>query len=111
MDPDSNSLRISGADRQADRSAEVLQGLPADEATARRSLVSRAVVPHDPLSPLANSGFDVLTRRFNLLMLTHSFRIELNRDFGNPPMDPFPSQSPSDKLKFRIAEQRHDLSA
>ena len=45
----------------------------------------------------------------NLLMLTHYFRIELNRDFENPPMDPFPSQSPSNKLKFRIAEQRHEL--
>ncbi len=45
----------------------------------------------------------------NLLMLTHYFRIELNKDFGDPPMDPFPSQSPSNKLKFRIVEQRHDL--
>ena len=45
----------------------------------------------------------------NLLMLTHYFRIEINRDFGNPPMDPFPSQSPSNKLKFRLAEQRHEL--
>lgn len=45
----------------------------------------------------------------NLLMLTHYFRIELNKDFGDPPMDPFPSQSPSNKLKFRIVEQRHEL--
>ena len=45
----------------------------------------------------------------NLLMLAHYFRIELARPYKNPPMDPFPSQSPSNKLKFRIAEQRHEL--
>ena len=45
----------------------------------------------------------------NLLMLTHHFKIELARPFKRLPMDPFPSQSPSNKIKFRIAEQRHEL--
>ena len=45
----------------------------------------------------------------NLLMLTHYFKLELARPYKRLPMDPFPSQSPSNKLKFRIAEQRHEL--
>ena len=45
----------------------------------------------------------------NLLMLTHYFRIEFARSYDDLPMDPFPSQSPSNKLKFRIAEQRHEF--
>lgn len=45
----------------------------------------------------------------NLLMLTHYFRIEFARPYQELPMDPFPSQSPSNKLKFRIVEQRHEL--
>ncbi len=46
----------------------------------------------------------------NLLMLTHHFKIELARPFKRLPMDPLPSQSPSNKIKFRLAEQRHDLT-
>ena len=45
----------------------------------------------------------------NLLMLAHYFRFEFARPYKRLPMDPFPSQSPSNKLKFRIAERRHDL--
>ena len=45
----------------------------------------------------------------NLLMLAHYFKLELARPYKRLPMDPFPSQSPSNKLKFRIAEQRHEL--
>ena len=45
----------------------------------------------------------------NLLMLTHHFKIELERPFKRMPMDPLPSQSPSNKIKFRLAEQRHEL--
>ena len=45
----------------------------------------------------------------NLLMLTHYFKIELARPYKRLPMDPLPSQSPSNKLKFRLVEQRHEL--
>ncbi len=45
----------------------------------------------------------------NLLMLTHHFKIELARPYERLPMDPLPSQSPSNKLKFRLAEQRHEI--
>ena len=45
----------------------------------------------------------------NLLMLTRYFKLELARPYKQLPMDPFPSQSPSNKLKFRLAEQRHEL--
>ena len=45
----------------------------------------------------------------NLLMLTHHFKIELARPYKRLPMDPLPSQSPSNKLKFRLAEQRHEI--
>ena len=45
----------------------------------------------------------------NLLMLTHHFKFELARPYKRIPMDPFPSQSPSNKLKFRLAEQRHEI--
>ncbi len=45
----------------------------------------------------------------NLLMLTHYFKIELARPFERMPMDALPSQSPSNKIKFRLAEQRHEL--
>ena len=45
----------------------------------------------------------------NLLMLTHHFKIELARPFKRLPMDPLPSQSPSNRIKFRLAEQRHEL--
>ena len=47
----------------------------------------------------------------NLLMLTHHFKIELERPFKRMPMDPLPSQSPSNKIKFRLVEQRHELRA
>ena len=42
-------------------------------------------------------------------MLTHHFKIELARPFKRLPMDPLPSQSPSNRIKFRLAEQRHEL--
>ena len=45
----------------------------------------------------------------NLLMLTHHFRIELARPFKRLPMDPLPSQSPSNRIKFTLAERRHAL--
>ena len=45
----------------------------------------------------------------NLLMLTHHFKIELDRPYKRLPMDPLPSQSPSNRLKFRLAEQRHEI--
>ncbi len=45
----------------------------------------------------------------NLLMLTHHFKLELARPYKRLPMDPLPSQSPSNKLKFRLVEQRHEL--
>ena len=45
----------------------------------------------------------------NLLMLTHYFKIELARPYKRLPMDPLPSQSPSNKLKIRLAEQRHEI--
>ncbi|MDE0540446.1 MAG: cytochrome P450 [Rhodospirillales bacterium] len=45
----------------------------------------------------------------NLLMLTHYFKIELARPFERMPMDALPSQSPSNKIKFRLAERRHEL--
>ena len=45
----------------------------------------------------------------NLLMLTHHFKIELATPFKRLPMDPLPSQSPSNKIKFRLAELRHEL--
>ena len=45
----------------------------------------------------------------NLLMLTHYFKIELARPYQRLPMDPLPSQSPGNKLEFRLAEQRHEL--
>ena len=45
----------------------------------------------------------------NLLMLTHHFKIELARPYKRLPMDPFPSQSPSNKLKLRLVEQRHEI--
>ena len=45
----------------------------------------------------------------NLLMLTHHFKIELARPYERLPMDPLPSQSPGNKLKFRLAEQRHEI--
>ncbi|MCY4618543.1 MAG: cytochrome P450 [Chloroflexi bacterium] len=45
----------------------------------------------------------------NMLMLVHYFKIDFARPYKELPMDPYPSQSPSNKLKFRLAEQRHEL--
>ncbi len=45
----------------------------------------------------------------DLLMLTHYFKIELARPYKRLPMDPLPSQSPSNRLKFRLVQQRHEL--
>ena len=45
----------------------------------------------------------------NLLMIAHYFEIEVSpRDFKFK-VNPFPSQSPSKKLKYRIAARRHEL--
>ena len=46
----------------------------------------------------------------NLLMLTHCFKLELARPYDRVPMDPLPSQSPGNKLKFKLAEQRNELA-
>ena len=45
----------------------------------------------------------------NLLMLSHYFKMELARPYKRVPMDPLPSQSPSNKLKFRLVKRRHEL--
>ena len=50
-----------------------------------------------------------LQMAINLLMLTHHFKIELARPYKRLPMDPLPSQSPSNKLRFRLAELRHEI--
>ena len=55
------------------------------------------------------SNWSELQLAINLLMLTHHFRIEFARPYKQLPMDPFPSQSPGNKLKFRLVEQRHEL--
>ena len=47
----------------------------------------------------------------NLLMLTHYFKIELARPYERVPMDPLPSQSPSNKLKLKLTELRHEIGA
>ena len=47
----------------------------------------------------------------NLLMIAHHFELEVwPRDFKFK-ISPFPSQSPSNKLKYRIASIRHPLSS
>ena len=45
----------------------------------------------------------------NLLMLTHYFKIDLARPYKRLPMDPLPSQSPGNKLRLRLSEQRHEI--
>ncbi len=45
----------------------------------------------------------------NLLMLAHYFRFELTSSPPKRLINSFPSQSPSNKIRFRIAEQRHEL--
>ena len=47
----------------------------------------------------------------NLLMLAHYFTIEVSPAKYKLRFSPFPSLKPSKKLKFRIAEQRRELSA
>ena len=47
----------------------------------------------------------------NLLMLTHYFKIELAQPYERVPMDPLPSQSPSNKLKFKLTELRHEVGS
>ena len=44
----------------------------------------------------------------NLLMLAHYFRLELPPD-QRLPISSFPSMSPTKKLRFLVAEQRHEL--
>ena len=46
----------------------------------------------------------------NLLLLAHHFTIEVSPENYKLKIDPFPSLSPSRKLKFLIAEQRHELN-
>ncbi len=55
------------------------------------------------------SRWSQLHLALSLLMLTHYFKIELARPYERLPMDPLYSQSPSNKLKFRLVEQRHEL--
>ena len=45
----------------------------------------------------------------NLLMIAHYFRLEVSPASYKLGISPFPSLSPNRKLKFRIAEQRHEL--
>ena len=45
----------------------------------------------------------------NLLMIAHYFKLELSPANYALKFNPFPSMSPSKKLKFHIAEQRHEL--
>ena len=47
----------------------------------------------------------------NLLMLAHYFTIEVSPARYKLRFNPFPSLKPSKKLKFRITEQRRELSA
>lgn len=47
----------------------------------------------------------------NLLMLTRYFKIELARPYERVPMDPLPSQSPSNKLMLKLVELRHEIGA
>jgi len=42
----------------------------------------------------------------NLLLLSHHFEITASPDGLQPEIEPFPSLSLSDKMKFVIAEQR-----
>ena len=46
----------------------------------------------------------------NLLLLAHYFRFEFDQAYERPPIDPLPSQSLSNRLRFRIAEQRRELA-
>ena len=45
----------------------------------------------------------------NLLMIAHYFTLEVSPASYKLGLSPFPSLSPNRKLKFRIAEQRHEL--
>ncbi|MCY4259097.1 MAG: cytochrome P450 [Rhodobacteraceae bacterium] len=47
----------------------------------------------------------------NLLMLLHYFRFELTPANYQLRINPFPTMSPTRKMKIRIAEKRHDLYA
>ena len=46
----------------------------------------------------------------NLLMIAYYFKLELHPSNYRIKFNPFPSMSPSKKLKFLVAEQRHELS-
>ncbi len=46
----------------------------------------------------------------NLLMIAHYFRLEGPSD-GKPRINPFPSLSLGKKVRFRVAEQRHEIPA
>ena len=45
----------------------------------------------------------------NLMMVGHYFTLEVSPSNYKLKISPFPSLSLSKKLKFRIAEQRHEL--
>ena len=47
----------------------------------------------------------------NLLMIAHYFTIEIRPKNYKLKVSMFPSQSPNKKLKFRVAERRHELVA
>ncbi len=63
LNPD--RFRVRAADLESDRATAVLERFPADEPAAGRGLVGRAIVPDDPLGPLANRGFNVVSRGIN----------------------------------------------
>ena len=45
----------------------------------------------------------------NMLMLARYFTFEVSPANYKLRISPFPSMSPNRKLKFRVAEQRHEL--
>ena len=45
----------------------------------------------------------------NLMMVAHYFTLEVSPANYKLKISPFPSVSPSKKLKFRVAERRHEL--
>ena len=56
------------------------------------------------------TGWLELQLAVNVLMVAHYFTIEVSPANFKPGFSPLPSSKPSKKLKFRIAEQRHELN-
>ena len=56
------------------------------------------------------SRWTELQLAINLLMLAHDFTLEIAPAKYKLKISPFPSMSPRKNLKFRIAEQRRELS-